>query len=91
MIDGIVILGGFPDTEATSRIVSGELGGKPRIYIAHGSSDRVFPVSTMERLYGSISASGHPVRMAVFRTGTHGTPVRMIDWRQALNWIASGN
>ena len=23
------------------------------------------------------------------RTGSHGTPVRMIDWRLALNWIAA--
>jgi hypothetical protein len=24
-----------------------------------------------------------------FETGTHGTPIRMVDWRQALNWMLS--
>jgi hypothetical protein len=23
----------------------------------------------------------------LFETGSHGTPVRMTDWRDALNWI----
>ena len=32
---------------------------------------------------------GYPARFLLFDTGKHGSPIRMIDWRDTLNWIAS--
>ena len=29
----------------------------------------------------------YAVRMRLFKTGKHGTPIRLINWRQELNWI----
>jgi len=28
-------------------------------------------------------------RFVRFETGTHGTPIRMTDWRETLNWMLS--
>lgn len=90
MIDGYVIMGGFPDPEFLS---AGKLvpptGNKP-IYFAHGGIDYVYKWQDLHRYYSQIKQKvpGYPVRLAVFDGGKHGTPVRMIDWRVALNWIA---
>ena len=32
---------------------------------------------------------GYPARFVRFETGTHGTPIRMTDWRETLNWMLS--
>jgi len=85
-IDGMIVLGGFPDRDFLRVAYSGAFAPLP-LYIAHGSADSVYDVAAMEDMYGALKAKDLPVRMSVFETGGHGTPVRMIDWRQALNWI----
>ncbi len=90
MIDGYVIMGGFPDP---SFLASGNLttpAGNPPIYFAHGSIDNVYNWENIHRYYKALRAKtpGYPVRLSLFDGGKHGTPVRMIDWRVALNWIA---
>ena len=82
-IDGAVFLGGIPDSGFAER--AGPTG--PPIVFAHGSSDPVYSVEAMQKFYNSLRAKGQPLRMRVFQTGNHGTPVRMIDWRDTLNWI----
>ena len=37
----------------------------------------------------SPSRKTYPTRFVRFETGTHGTPIRMIDWRGTLNWMLS--
>ena len=91
LIDAYVIMGGFPDPAYLS---SGKLtvpSGKKPIYFAHGSIDSVYNWENTYNYYSQLRAKspGYPVRMALFDGGKHGTPVRMIDWRVALNWIAA--
>ena len=57
------------------------------IYIAHGSRDTVFAIEKMEVFYQGLREKGIPVKMVRFENGTHGTPIRMIDWRNAINWL----
>ena len=59
--------------------------------LAQGSRDKVFPPEKMEAFYRAIRARspGYPVRMVVFETGSHGTPIRMTDWRETINWMLS--
>ncbi|MBY8915091.1 alpha/beta hydrolase [Nitratireductor sp. L1-7-SE] len=59
------------------------------VFFGHGSADRVFPVGKQEAFFRKIrSASGeYPARFVRFETGTHGTPIRMTDWRETLNWM----
>lgn len=88
LVDGVVIMGGFPSPKnLPSRTRKG--ARKIPIYIAHGGIDYVYDWKDQLAFYQKLRAAGHPVRYVVFDGGKHGTPVRMIDWRLALNWIAS--
>lgn len=86
LIDGMILLGGMRSEKFE---VIANSGRKFPIYIAHGSRDKTFKALELEAMYDTLRAKNYPVRMTVFESGNHGTPVRMIDWRQALNWIAS--
>lgn len=91
MIDGYVIMGGFPDP---AFLASGKVSmpaSSPPVYFAHGSIDSVYSWEDVYRFYNTLRSEkpGYRVRMALFDGGKHGTPVRMIDWRVALNWIAA--
>ena len=83
---GLVVLGGFPDRNFLRVAYSGAVKPLP-VYIAHGSRDPVYALEDMEDFYGALNVKSYPVRMTVFDTGNHGTPVRMIDWRSAINWL----
>ncbi len=85
---GIVVLGGFPDRNFLRAAYSGAVKPVP-VYIAHGSRDPVYAVEAMEDFYNALNVKSYPVRMTVFDTGNHGTPVRMVDWRSAINWLLS--
>ena len=82
---GIAFLGSFGDegffASAAYRV------GVP-LFIAHGSGDSVIPVEQAEAFYRAArKTSGYPVRMVRFETGSHGTPIRMTDWRDMINWM----
>lgn len=61
------------------------------VFFGHGSRDTVFAIDRQEAFYRAIrSRDGrYPVRFVRFETGTHGTPIRMSDWRDTLNWMIS--
>ena len=60
------------------------------LFFGHGGNDRVYPVAKQEAFFRSIlkRAPGYPARFVRFETGSHGTPIRMSDWRGILNWMA---
>ena len=90
-IDGFVILGGFPDPSFLSRGKAEIPTRRQPIYFAHGGIDSVYSWLDIHAYYKNLreASPGYPVRLAVFDGGKHGTPVRMIDWRVAFNWIAA--
>ncbi|MBQ0708611.1 MULTISPECIES: alpha/beta hydrolase [unclassified Ochrobactrum] len=59
------------------------------IFFGHGSRDPVFAIDKQEAFYREIRkrAPGYPVQFRRFESGNHGTPIRMSDWREMLNWI----
>jgi pimeloyl-ACP methyl ester carboxylesterase len=59
------------------------------VFFGHGSHDTVFPVENQEAFFRTLRAGkgGYPARFVRFETGTHGTPIRMTDWRDTLNWM----
>ncbi len=59
------------------------------LYLGHGSHDVVFDWKGEAAFYERVrkAAPGYPIRFALFNTGTHGTPIRMTDWRMVLNWM----
>ena len=59
------------------------------VFFGQGSRDTVFPVARQETFFEEIRKKhpGYPAHFVRFETGTHGTPIRMADWRQVLNWM----
>ena len=52
------------------------------VLLAHGSTDSVYDWRDQMALYREIRHSAdrlYPVRFVLFETGSHGTPIRMID------------
>lgn len=84
VLAGLAILGGaanpsFPGSAAYRRRLP--------VYFAHGGNDRVYDAAELVAQFERLRGSGYPARLTVFATGSHGTPIRMIDWWRVLNWL----
>ena len=89
-LSGLLLLGSLWDESFLSSAAFKR--GVP-VFFGQGSRDTVFPVEKQEAFYRSIVARspGYPARFVRFETGTHGTPIRMTDWRETLNWMLSAS
>lgn len=87
-VDGLLLLGSLWDE---SFLASPAFKRRIPVFFGQGSKDPVFPVQNQEAFFRSILAksSSYPARFVRFETGTHGTPIRMVDWRETLNWMLS--
>lgn len=85
-LGGLALLGSHWDD---GFLTSAAFRRKVPVVIAHGSRDKVFPIARQEEFFRSIRAADgtYPIRFLRFEDGTHGTPIRMIDWRDTLNWM----
>lgn len=89
-LDGLIVLSGFPDERYFSSPAVRSSHRVP-LFISHGTWDPDYNYKPMVEFYRELRkrAPDHPVRLVLFETGKHGAPVRMIDWRDTLNWIAA--
>ncbi|TIS47246.1 alpha/beta fold hydrolase [Mesorhizobium sp.] len=87
-IDGLLLLGSLWDESFLS---SPAFRRHVPVFFGQGSKDPVFPVEKQEAFFRLIIArsKAYPTRFVRFETGTHGTPIRMVDWRGTLNWMLS--
>lgn len=87
-LGGLLLLGSHWDEEFLS---SRSFQRRVPVFFGHGGNDSVFPVEHQEKFFRSIlrRAPDYPVRFVRFETGSHGTPIRMSDWRGTLNWMHS--
>jgi len=87
-LSGLLLLGSLWDD---GFLTSAAFKRKVPVFFGQGSRDTVFPVEKQEAFYRSILAKspGYPARFVRFESGTHGTPIRMTDWRDTLNWMLS--
>jgi pimeloyl-ACP methyl ester carboxylesterase len=85
-LGGLLLLGSHWDD---GFLASAAFKRKVPVFLGHGSKDTVFDPARQEAFYRSIrqKSPGYPVRYVRFETGTHGTPIRMTDWRETLNWM----
>jgi pimeloyl-ACP methyl ester carboxylesterase len=83
-LGGMVIIGGATDPEF---LKSPFYAAKLPIWFTHGGNDPVYPAVNQQAFFEKLFKSGYPARFTLFATGSHGTPVRMTDWRKVLNWI----
>nr|WP_245414372.1 dienelactone hydrolase family protein [Mycoplana dimorpha] len=81
---GMVVMGGATDPDYTK---SAAYVAKLPIYFTHGERDKVYAADAQIALFRTLLKAGVPTQFVLFRTGSHGTPVRMTDWRETLNWI----
>lgn len=87
-LGGLLLLGShWDETFLSSRAFKGRVP----VFFGHGGGDKVFPVEHQEKFFRSIlrRAPDYPVRFVRFETGSHGTPIRMANWREILNWMHS--
>jgi hypothetical protein len=56
---------------------------------AHGSRDPILDWKTLHGEYEKIRRAklSYPQRFMLYNRGNHGTPIRLIDWKETLNWI----
>lgn len=83
-LSGMAILGGAPDPALPK---SAAAKARLPIWFTHGSRDSVYAANDQLAIYQKLRAAGQPARFTLFETGSHGTPVRMSDWRAMLNWL----
>lgn len=85
-LGGLLLLGSFPDEDF---LKSPAFRAKVPIFFGHGGGDTVVSVIEQERFFRSLPAKapGYPTRFVRFETGSHGTPIRMTDWRAEINWM----
>lgn len=84
MLAGMMIFGGPAEP---AFLKSPAHAARLPILFSHGSDDTVYPWTDQQSLYKSLIKQGYPTRFLLFQTGSHGTPIRMTDWRETLNWI----
>ncbi len=83
---GLLLLGSMWDYDF---LKSAAFKMRVPLFFGQGSHDTVFPIDKQEAFFRSILKANprYPVRFVRFETGTHGTPIRMVDWRETLNWM----
>lgn len=61
------------------------------VVFAQGTCDRGNPYDRLFSLFAAMLKRDdtYPTRFQGFADGVHGTPIRMMNWRETLNWIFS--
>jgi predicted esterase len=87
-LSGLMLLGGATDQRLS--MSEAYKTGVPIVF-GHGSADRVYSWEKQYQLFEVLTGKKkqYPVRFRLFETGSHGTPIRMIDWRDEINWMLS--
>lgn len=85
-LKGMAILGGAVDPDFPK---SAFAKARKPVWFTHGSADKVYSADQQATIFRTLLKAGEPARFTRYETGSHGTPVRMTDWRAVLNWILS--
>jgi hypothetical protein len=83
---GMVLLGGAPDMGIAS---SAAVKTKLPLVFTHGSLDTVYKWQDQKSVFDRVrrTATDYPAQFVLFDTGSHGTPMRMTDWKQTLEFV----
>ena len=83
-LGGMVLMGGAADGDYAG---TAAFKAKLPVFFTHGDSDSVYAANDQIAVFRKLRKAGIPTRFVLFQTGGHGTPVRMTDWRETLNWL----
>ncbi len=91
LLSGMLLLGTMPDEGFLSSPAMQAGARRIPLYFGHGSDDNVFAWQDQAGFFEQIrnAAPGYPSKFVLFQTGSHGTPIRMTDWRAVINWMLS--
>lgn len=83
---GMALLGGAPDMGLVKSVAV--KAGLPIVF-THGSLDTVYDWQSQKAVFDAVrtTAQPYPARFVLFDTGTHGTPIRMTDWKETLEFL----
>jgi hypothetical protein len=86
---GLLLLGSTHDDAFLKSPQMKPTARRVPIYIGHGTADPIFAWQDEVAFYAKVrkAVRDYPIRIALFDTGVHGTPIRMTDWRLVLNWM----
>jgi hypothetical protein len=86
-ISGLLLMGSTSDDDFFKTAAFKEK--RFPIYLGHGTGDIVINWKSTEAFFKKFKqlSPGYPIKLAIFNTGSHGTPIRMTDWRLILNWM----
>jgi hypothetical protein len=84
MLSGMVLMAGVYDPDFMSTPF---YTAHVPVLFAHGTLDEVYSWKDQAGLYDALKKKNYPARFVLFNTGKHGTPLRMLDWRDTLNWF----
>lgn len=83
-LSGMVVMGGAADGDYAK---TAAFKAKLPVFFTHGDRDKVYAANDQIAVFRTLRKAGVPARFVLFQTGGHGTPVRMTDWRETLNWL----
>lgn len=84
MISGMVLLGGSPDDGLPGSALA---KNKTPIAFMHGSADTVYSHEAQRAIFAALRTRypGYPTKFQLLNSGSHGSPIRMIDWKSILS------
>ncbi|WP_417433781.1 alpha/beta hydrolase [Hoeflea sp.] len=87
-LGGMVLLGGAPDMGIAKSLA---VRSRVPFVFTHGSYDTVYDWQDQKSVFDAVRRAGnpYPAQFILFDTGSHGTPMRMTDWKQTLEFVLS--
>ncbi len=88
-IAGLLLLGSNHDDRFIKSAAVAGTGHRFPVYLGHGTADPIYAWKDEVAFYNKVRAANpdYPIKVAIFNSGVHGTPIRMTDWRLILNWM----
>ncbi len=89
LLGGLLLLGSTHDDGFFKTAAMTDPSRRIPLFIGKGSHDTVMDWHAEDAFFRKIKAAvpDYPAKFALFETGSHGTPIRMTDWRLVLNWM----
>jgi hypothetical protein len=88
-LGGIIFLGANVKEIEPAAAQLTKTGYRIPVFIGHGSKDPVIDWVRQELFFTAVreATPDYPIRFTLYKPGFHGTPMRMVDWREVINWM----
>lgn len=89
LLGGLIFLDSFVDEDYLKIAVAEPAADRLPIYISGCDEDKIVGWRSQLKFFQKMKQAipDYPIRFVLWKTGGHGTSLRMVDWRLALNWM----